>query len=83
LRHYIIRLLLARSHTFPGLAVRFLDDATTRIFLRRVGGGYSFAHRLLLDYFADLDAAEAATHPVTTPVTNITPPSPNDASAAQ
>jgi hypothetical protein len=54
LRHYVIRLVLARSHSFPWQAVTFLDDATTRILLQHVGGGYSFTHRLLLDYFADL-----------------------------
>ncbi|WP_236065264.1 hypothetical protein [Reticulibacter mediterranei] len=42
LRHYIIRLLLARSRTFPWHAPRLLEEATTRILLRRVGGGYSF-----------------------------------------
>ena len=52
-RHYTIRSLLSRSHTFPGRAPRFLNDATTRILLRRIGGGYSFVHRLLLDHLAD------------------------------
>jgi serine/threonine protein kinase len=55
LRHFIIRLLLSRSHTFPWRAPQFLDDATARFLLRRVGGGYSFTHRLLLDYFADVE----------------------------
>lgn len=55
LRHYIIRWLLARSHRFPWRAQAFLDDATARILLQRVGGGYRFMHRLLLDYFADLE----------------------------
>jgi hypothetical protein len=54
LRHYVIRLLLARSHTFPWHAQAFLDDATARILMRRVGGGYSFIHRRLLDYFAEI-----------------------------
>jgi hypothetical protein len=31
--------------------VRFLADATARIFLRKVGGGYIFVHRMLLEYF--------------------------------
>ncbi|HYU75307.1 MAG TPA: hypothetical protein VEL31_21780 [Ktedonobacteraceae bacterium] len=31
--------------------------ATERILLRKVGGGYIFIHRLLLDYFASLDNA--------------------------
>ncbi len=53
-RHYLIRILLRRVHTFPLNASQFLDDATTRILLRRIGGGYSFVHRLLLDYLADL-----------------------------
>lgn len=34
--------------------IRFLDYATERIFLRKVGGGYIFIHRLLQDYFAEL-----------------------------
>lgn len=59
LRHFVIRLLLARSHTFPWQAIPFLEDATTRILLRRAGGGYSFAHRLLLDHFADTYPATA------------------------
>ncbi len=55
-QHYIMRFWLAQSGVFPWRAVPFLEDVTARILLRRVGGGYSFAHRLLLDYFADLDA---------------------------
>jgi serine/threonine protein kinase/DNA polymerase III delta prime subunit len=53
LRHYTIRFLLWRSHAFPWKAPQFLDDACARFLLRRVGGGYSFAHRLLLDHLAD------------------------------
>jgi hypothetical protein len=53
-RHYVLCLLLWRSHTFPWQTASFLDDATARILLRRIGGGYSFVHRLLLDYLADL-----------------------------
>jgi serine/threonine protein kinase len=60
LRHCTIRSLLSRSHTFPGRAPQFLDDSCARFLLRRVGGGYSFAHRLLLDHLAD-----AATTPTT------------------
>lgn len=52
-RHYTIRRLLARSRILPWQAVDFLDDATARVLLRRVGGGYSFMHRQLLDFFAD------------------------------
>jgi hypothetical protein len=52
-RHYVIRFLLWRAGIFPGQAPQFLDNATTRFLLRRVGGGYSFTHRLLLDHLAD------------------------------
>lgn len=52
LRHYVIRWSLARHRTFPFRAAAFLDDATSRILMRRVGGGYSFIHRRLQDYFA-------------------------------
>ncbi len=55
-RHSVIRFLLRRSHTFPMLAPQFLDDAVARFLLRRVGGGYSFVHRLLLDHLADATA---------------------------
>ncbi len=52
-RHYLIRCLLRRAHAFPLNAFQFLDDATARILLRRLGGGYRFTHRLLLDSLAD------------------------------
>jgi hypothetical protein len=35
--------------------VRFLDHAAERILLRKVGGGYIFVHRMLLEYFANLE----------------------------
>jgi hypothetical protein len=31
--------------------VAFLDEATTQLLLRKVGGGYLFMHRLLLDFY--------------------------------
>jgi len=52
LRHSVIRLLLWRSKSIPWNYPRFLDYATEHILLRKVGGGYIFLHRLLLDYFA-------------------------------
>lgn len=55
LRHLVLRMLLWRTHVFPWNATSFLNDATARILLRRVGAGYSFTHRLLMEHFADLD----------------------------
>ena len=59
LQFYILRFWLWQTHAFPWKAESFLEDATARILLRRVGGDYSFIHRLLLDYFADLEKDDA------------------------
>ena len=63
-KHYILRFWLSCTHTFPWKALPFLDDATTHNLLRQVGGGYSFIHRLLLDYLADLDTQASPTSTV-------------------
>ena len=68
LRHYTLRFWLARTHAFPLNAVPFLVDATKRNLLRRVGGGYSFTHRLLLEYLADLDTTTPSPSADTPPV---------------
>jgi len=54
-RHYVLRFLLWRSGAIPWDYHRFLDNAYEQILLRKVGGGYIFLHRLLLDYFAGLE----------------------------
>jgi|GEM_PF-417083 len=55
-RHYVLRFLLWRCRSLPWHYPRFLDYAAEHILLRKVGGGYIFAHRLLLEYFASLDS---------------------------
>ena len=52
IKHLIIRILLFQRGSTPWNYARFLDYATERIFLQKVGGGYIFVHRLLLEYFA-------------------------------
>jgi hypothetical protein len=42
----------------PWRYVRFLEEATNRNLLGRVGGGYRFFHQLLLEYFTSLEAAK-------------------------
>ena len=65
-QHYTLRFWLASPRTFPVRAVPFLEDATARILLRRVGGGYSFMHRLLQDHLADhIGRSSSATPPKT------------------
>src|SRR5215831_3469081 len=52
LRHFVLRLVLWMTRSAPVSYVRFLDHAVERLFLRKVGGGYIFIHRMLLEYFA-------------------------------
>jgi serine/threonine protein kinase/DNA-binding CsgD family transcriptional regulator len=52
IKHVIMRLELAANGHLPLNLARFLDYAASIIFLRKVGGGYVFVHRLLLEHFA-------------------------------
>jgi len=54
IQHFVLRFLLWRAGYLPWNYPHFLDYATDRILLRKVGGGYIFIHRLLLEYFASL-----------------------------
>ena len=56
LSHLALRLVLWRCGVMPLGYIRFLDYATERIFLRRVGGGYLFVHRLVQEHFATREA---------------------------
>jgi hypothetical protein len=55
LQHLVLRLLLWRTGAAPWNYARFLDYAADRILLRKVGGGYIFVHRMLMEYFASLE----------------------------
>jgi eukaryotic-like serine/threonine-protein kinase len=59
-QHLMLRIRLWQTGSMSWRYVRFLDYAHERILLRRVGGGYMFVHKLLLDYFASLDMIEGA-----------------------
>jgi hypothetical protein len=47
LRRFILRLVIWIKQSSPLNYVRFLDYAAGRLFLRKVGGGYIFVHRML------------------------------------
>jgi hypothetical protein len=53
-QHLVLRLVLWRSGAIPWNYARLLDHCAERIFLRKVGGGYIFVHRLLMEHFASL-----------------------------
>jgi hypothetical protein len=60
-QHYVLRLILFIQGQTPRNYAHFLDYAVGCIFLQRVGGGYRFIHRLLLEYFANRDAPDKRT----------------------
>jgi hypothetical protein len=59
-KHHVLRFLLWRNGYAPWNYIRFLDYAAKRVFVRKVGGGYIFTHRLLMEYFATLEPIEQA-----------------------
>lgn len=58
IQHAILRLILWRADYAPLNYARFLDYCAERVILRKVGGGYIFIHRLLLEYFAELNVTK-------------------------
>ena len=55
LLHYCLRVQLSLTRRAPLNLVRFLDYAARDLnFLQKVGGGYIFIHRMLLEYFAEM-----------------------------
>lgn len=55
IKHWILRIMLRANGIIPINLVSFLDHCVDLIFLRRVGGGYIFVHRLLMEHFAEMD----------------------------
>ncbi|MEM9090454.1 MAG: NACHT domain-containing protein [Cyanobacteria bacterium P01_F01_bin.53] len=54
-QHFNVRLLLYALGYTPWNYARFLDYAAERLFLQKVGGGYIFIHRMLLEHFAQME----------------------------
>lgn len=58
-QHFTLRFILYLYGYAPWNYARFLDYCAERILLRKVGGGYIFIHRYLLEYFASLEPEQA------------------------
>jgi NACHT domain len=58
LQHFVLRLILYYNQYAPWNYAHFLDYATERLFLQKVGGGYIFVHRILLEHFAEMSPAQ-------------------------
>lgn len=54
IKHFALRLVLLCNGSIPWNYTRFLDWATEHILLQKVGGGYIFIHRLLLEHLAEM-----------------------------
>ncbi|NES00171.1 MAG: NACHT domain-containing protein, partial [Symploca sp. SIO1B1] len=54
IQHFSLRLILYLNNYIPWNYAHFLDYATERIFLQKVGGGYIFIHRMLMEHFAQM-----------------------------
>ena len=54
IQHFSLRVVLYLSRKIPWNYADFLNYATERIFLQKVGGGYIFIHRLLQEHFAQM-----------------------------
>ncbi|MFK7845138.1 MAG: hypothetical protein AB8G77_07550 [Rhodothermales bacterium] len=66
LRHYVLRGGLLLTGVLPLNLVHFLDYAANDLhFLQKVGGGYIFIHRYMLEHFAAMELPEASGLPVT------------------
>jgi hypothetical protein len=55
IQHFALRFILWCYGAIPLDYVRFLDYATKRMLLQRVGGRYRFIHELLQKHFAEMD----------------------------
>ena len=62
IQHYILRFFFFSNNLLPWRLVPFLDHCVDLIFLRRVGGGYIFVHRLLMEHFAEMYVEEKNLH---------------------
>ena len=54
IQHFSLRLILYCNNYIPWNYARFLDYAADRILLQKVGGGYIFIHRMLMEHFAEM-----------------------------
>lgn len=57
IKHLALRCVLWRNQRIPWNYARFLNEASDRILLQKVGGGYVFIHRALLEHLASKNAS--------------------------
>lgn len=55
IQHFVLRLILFCSGHAPWNYAKFLDWASDKLFLQKIGGGYIFVHRSLMEHFAKME----------------------------
>ena len=65
IEHFSLRRILYRKGRIPWNYARFLDYATDRLLMKKVGGGYVFYHRMLMEHFARRNRVSRELAPVT------------------
>ncbi|MEO0397453.1 MAG: hypothetical protein AAF243_15915, partial [Cyanobacteria bacterium P01_A01_bin.137] len=51
IQHFFLRLVLCLKDFIPWDYAKFLDFASDRLLMKKVGGGYIFFHRMLMEHF--------------------------------
>jgi len=57
-KHFLLRLILWSQGYIPWNYARFLDYSTEILFMQKLGGGYIFVHRMLMEHFAQMKEEE-------------------------
>lgn len=60
-KHYSLRFILLLKGYTPFRFIEFLDHCAKLILLKKVGGGYMFIHRMLLEHFAKMEIKSTRT----------------------
>ncbi len=55
-QHLILRQMLYQKGYSPWNYAKFLDFASERLLMKKIGGGYVFFHRMLLEHFARMNS---------------------------
>jgi hypothetical protein len=55
IQHFTLRRMLYKKGRIPWNYAKFLDFASERLLMKKIGGGYVFFHRMLLEHFAALN----------------------------
>ncbi|MDJ0574966.1 MAG: hypothetical protein QNJ65_07345 [Xenococcaceae cyanobacterium MO_234.B1] len=55
IKHLSLRIVLYYKNYIPWNYARFLNYANDRIFMQKVGRGYIFIHRMLMEHFAKME----------------------------